>query len=323
MRTTKFAIIFVLIMLPFFWINRLQVQEQMFKLQTEMKYNYALDTAVDDAALTLKSSAIWKKTEESYESPKRLELRKEDALQAFFYTLYLNFDIVDDPISQNQLKHYLPAVAIIGYEAFDLYVEEEFAAINGESKLQHIWKPTTPYTYTDTLGNVFSFTLDNYVSIYLPAADSWIKGYQRELKYSSALPLLQDDEHFDAIRRITIINTIQDALERAINKHNEWASRNGVSYTFTLPTISNEEWNNTIDDVGFVAFIQGLPIGHSTYNNYALGGSRLLKAKVLYGTTINGIKYAFPQNCAPASVEETFSTEKEAAQNGYYVKRCY
>ncbi|MCM3339915.1 hypothetical protein M3650_15070 [Paenibacillus sp. MER TA 81-3] len=322
MKIIKFPILFVLIMLPFFWINRLHAQEQMFKLHTESQYNQVLDNAVNDAAFTLNTSAIWKETEEGYESHKRLELRKADAIQAFFNTLYVNFELFADPMGQNQLKQYIPVIAVIGYDGFDVYAEEEFVDLMGEVRLQHVWKPTVPYAYTDEEGNVFSFTLDDFVAIYQPDANRWIEGFQRELKTISTISLLQNDARFDAARRTTIVNAIQHELEYAINKHNEWAARNGVSYTFTLPTISNEEWNNTIDDVGVLAFVQGLPIGHGTYNNYALGGSRLLKRDVYYGTMINDIKYAFPSRCAPDYIEETFSNEKEVARNGYFLKVC-
>lgn len=322
MKTIKFSILFVLIMLPYFWINRLHAQEQMFKLHTEAQYNQVLDNAVNDAALTLTTSAIWRETEEGYESDKRLVLSQADAVQAFFHTLYVSFDLFADPVGQNQLKHYIPAIAVIGYDRFDIYAKEEFEDPNGEARLQHVWKPTVPYVYTDEEGNVFSFTLDDFVVIYQPGANRWLKGFQRELKAASSISLLQDDARFDAVRRTTIVNAIQRELEDAINTYNEWAARNGVAYTFTLPVISGEEWNNTVDDVGILAFVQGLPIGHGTYNNYALGGSRLLKRGFYYGTTMNGIKYAFPSICSPDSVEEIFSSEKEVAQNGYFLKGC-
>ncbi|MGG0815898.1 hypothetical protein [Paenibacillus alvei] len=323
MKIVKFSILFVLICFPLFWVNKLQAREEAEKLQLELKFNDAMNQAVDDAARTLRTSAVWKETEEGYESKKRLELRRDDAVESFFMTLFLNFGLWDGVRGQEELKRYIPVVAIIGYDGLDIYAEEEYVGRSGDAILNHVWKPTLPYGFTDQYGNVIGFTLDDYVTIYHPSSRSWITGYQRELKYYTAeIPLLKDDHLFDSVRRTTIVNTVQNALARTINAHNEIALRNGVSYTFTLPAISEEEWHNTINDVGVMAFIQGLPVGYSTYNHYALGGSRLLKRDNYRGTIINGIKYAFPERCAPTDAIESYLSAPDAAKRGYFIRSC-
>lgn len=95
--------------------------------------------------------------------------------------------------------------------------------------------------------------------------------------------MLEDKDRFEQVRRITIVNSVQDRLAYYIQRHNQVALRNGVSYTFALPLISQEEWVNTMDDIGMMAFIQGIPMGDQYYNNYALGGGRLVKAPVYFG----------------------------------------
>ncbi|UHA73110.1 hypothetical protein [Paenibacillus sp. 481] len=321
MKTIKLAIFFVLILSPFFWHNRLYSQEQMFNLHTEQKYNQMLNTAVDDAALILQQSAVWKEAEEGYESDKRLQLNKELALQTFFRSLHLNLQIVTDPISQLQLKNYIPVVLLLGYDGYELYAEEQFVDTKQQVQFTHVWMPKRPYSYVDPHGNVFSFTLDDFVTVYTTTGQ-WIRGYQRELQLSTHIPLLQDEKSFDAVRRTMIVNRVQEDVAYRINLHNEWSKRNGVAYTFTLPTISTEEWHNSIDDVGIIAFVQGLPMGTARYNNYALGGARLIRNEYVYGTTIQGIKVAYPQACKPIVIEETFTGAREAAKQGYYPKRC-
>ncbi|MDQ0899946.1 hypothetical protein [Paenibacillus sp. V4I7] len=147
---------------------------------------------------------------------------------------------------------------------------------------------------------------------------------------AGSIPLLQDAATFEEVRRSTIVNAIQGDLEYFINQYNESARRIGIAYTFTLPTISQEEWDNTLNDVGVIAFVQGLPMGSTIYNHYALGGSRLIKRDVVKGAVdiANGVKYYFRSTCsstftsADYRVEETFSNEREAASAGYNPLQC-
>lgn len=61
----------------------------------------------------------------------------------------------------------------------------------------------------------------------------------------------------------------------------------GVTYEFNLPEIAREQWNNTIDDISVLAFFQGMPIGvDSYYNNYSLGGTRIVQTSYLYAETL-------------------------------------
>ncbi|MNE83560.1 hypothetical protein D3C80_1803830 [compost metagenome] len=96
-----------------------------------------------------------------------------------------------------------------------------------------------------------------------------------------------------------------------------------MSYIFTLPFISQEDWHNTLDDVGMMVFLQGIPIGDQYYNNYALGGGRLLKMDAIVGgeNPVNGIKYQLRNSADtpfPFPIDEVFSSKADAAANGYF-----
>ncbi|MFD0619034.1 hypothetical protein ACFQZR_16335 [Paenibacillus sp. GCM10027629] len=321
MKITKLAIIFVLIAFPFTWLNRLHASEQSYNLRTETAYNLMLDTAVDDAAYALHSKLKQSEQYSGYDSDKRYSLDVQLAVSTFFNTIFINMNAVEDQVIQETIKHYIPAVGVIGYDGFTLYTEEEYQA-SGQSYYKYIMRPLKPYTHVDDKGNVLQFTLDDYVVVYNPSTKQWSRGYRQELEDRIDIPLLRDAPLFDSVRRQTIIEHIQNELAYAINKHNERARRNGISYTFTLPTIPDEEWQNSINDVGVIAFIQGLPMGSGVYNNYALGGSRILKASLYYGFTLNGIKYVYPSKCTSVNPEKVFSSQREAAAEGYILKRC-
>ncbi len=322
MKMINWAIVGVLILFPFYIVNQTETQMQRKTMITELRYDAALDAAVDDAARALIMN-VDPGREAQYDSLKRVRVNKEEAIDTFYRTLYMNFGIADDPVSQGVLNRYIPAVVIIGYDGFYVYAEEEFTNAEGETEMRSVWGPKKPYAYADARGNSLSLTLDDYVIAYEAGSQRWVEGFRSEIAEDTAIPLLRDPDKFEQVRRSTIVNAIQNELTYRINRHNEYAARAGISYTFTLPVISGEDWSNTIDDVGVMAFLQGIPVGQRFYNNYALGGSRVLKKPVIVGAVKNGMKVYYRSSCPfPYPVEETFSSEKAAAKKGYLPLRC-
>ena len=85
------------------------------------------------------------------------------------------------------------------------------------------------------------------------------------------------------MRRNAIIKTITEVMREEFNEHNDYAKMVGVTYNFRIPSISNDQWNNTIDDVSVLAFMQGMPMGGDVYyNNYSLGGARIVQARNVF-----------------------------------------
>ncbi|MGC6583732.1 hypothetical protein ACPV3A_02020 [Paenibacillus sp. Dod16] len=331
----NFAIIFVLILLPFVVINSLDVEAQKKSMYLEAQYNAIIDTAAQDAASVLLTNSE-QDNEARYESPKNVRVNKEEAARAFFNNLYINFGVIDDPYGQGTIQRYIPAFVVIGYDGYYIYSEQEYLDANGDKALKHVWSQKKPYSYKDKAGNIFSFTLDDYITVYQANSKELKQGYLFEIDpltsqkfvspmwVGSSIPLIHDTTNFDNIRRQTIVSLIQSDLEYEINKHNNLVRRYGVSYTFTLPSIDQEEWDNTIDDVGVLAFVQGIPVGTKYYNNFALGGARIIKKQEITGITVNGTKYYYDRSVCKSGVmnHETFISGKEAAANGYHPLSC-
>lgn len=322
MKLIEWSIVGALIFLPFATVNRIEAETQRKTFLTELRYNAALDAAVDDAARMLTVNASQQR-EAQYESAKRVALNKDEAIEAFYWTLYANFGIADDPVAQGVLSRYIPALVVIGYDGFYVYAEEEWTGADGKTERKPVWGVKKPYAYADPSGNSLSFTLDDFVLAYDAGSRSWHEGLRADVRQQTNIAILKDAERFEQLRRSTIVRAIEDELAYRINKHNEAVSRNGFSYTFTLPTISQEEWHNTVDDVGVLAFIQGIPMGGKFYNNYALGGSRVLKKPEIVGARKGSVKLYYRRTCGFSyPVEETFSSEKAAAQKGYMPLGC-
>jgi hypothetical protein len=323
MKITRFVIIFCLILLPFFIVNNINISHNRKHQILETRYNHAIDTATQDAAKALITNAS-QSAEAQYEFQKRLRINKEEAAQTFFNSLYLNFNVFNDPVGQGVIQNYVPIILIVGYDGYYVYYMDEYTNAIGQKELKHVWSPKKPYAHADQNGNTFAFTLDDFVTVNRNADQKWFEGFRGEIASTAGISLLNDAQTFDQVRRASIVNAIQKDLEYYINKYNNYAKRIGVAYTFTLPLISQEQWNNTVNDVGVLSFVQGIPMGEKYYNNYALGGSRLVKKPVYNGIIANGRKYYYSTNSCTSTFTtvEIFTTEKDAASSGYIPLDC-
>ena len=105
--------------------------------------------------------------------------------------------------------------------------------------------------------------------------------------YNDNKDILVEASEFHKLRRETIINLITAVMKEEFNEHNDYTKALGVTYNFNLPDIGRDQWNNTIDDISVLAFFQGMPIGTDMYyNNYSLGGARIVKANYLYAERV-------------------------------------
>lgn len=320
MKITDLAIVFILIAGPFLWVISLHTQDRLEAQLLSNRYTTILRTAAQDGGSELSVNDL-QQFEPGYDSLKYFRANREKALNAMLHTLYMNFGVGDDPISQRAFLNYIPAVLVVDYDGYYIYSQSEYLGMEGEPLTDHKWGLKRPYVYADKKGNIYRFTLDRKVTVYDANTGRWANGLRDELSEGISLSLLSHKDEFEAKRRIVIVQSIEEDLARIINKHNQYSARSGHKYKFALPTISAEEWNNTLNDIGILVFLQGIPVGDQYYNNYALGGGRLMKRPVIYGglNPITGIKYYYREPCQEEyKLEEVFTNEREAAAKGYF-----
>ena len=130
---------------------------------------------------------------------------------------------------------------------------------------------------------------------------------------------------FHKIRREVIISLIRETLQEEINSHETYAKVMGSMYDFNLPELANDDWVNSINDISVMSFVQGMQIGiTSYYNNYALGGSRIVETDYLYGTINNRYHYSSCELIQDffinggGGVNNIFVNRVQAAEEGYY-----
>ncbi|MGO4530299.1 hypothetical protein AB4Z30_14555 [Paenibacillus sp. 2TAF8] len=324
MKITELSIVFVLIFFPLFYILTFHTHDAQKASELSYRYQTALQTAVMDAGAVMHQNEK-QDAEAGYDSAKFVKADKELALFTFTQTMALNMGIQDDKVAIQHMFDYIPAIVILDYDGYYIFAKESEMTGTMEASFIQVWSPKKPYTYSDSEGNSINFTLDGYVHAYDARARKWIEGFQHELATSSTIALLQDSILFEQVRRTHIVTRVQDELAGVINRHNEFARKNGVSYLFTMPLISQEDWYNSINDTGIMAFIQGIAAGSQKINNYAIGGGRLVKKTAVVGGVdpATGIKYHYPATCNPGfRAEEVFTTAKQAAARGYFEYDC-
>lgn len=75
---------------------------------------------------------------------------------------------------------------------------------------------------------------------------------------------------FNQHKREVIRNSIQDNMNNAMAIYNENANSLGTSSYFSMPKLSETDWEKIITNVNIVTFMQGLVVGTKTYNDYAI-----------------------------------------------------
>lgn len=324
MKITDWSLIFVIILLPLCVMAGWNTGQLRQTRVLEIQYTTALRTAVQDAGIVLTRNYL-QADEYGYASDKQSRVNKDEALSILQSSLGYNLGIADDPAAMDALMLYIPAIVIIDYDGYYMYEladKMDGSMILGSS---HQWTPKKPFVYEGEQGHSAAFTLDDQVSVIDHLTGERIQGRRGELPDNLFPDLLSDAEKFEQLRRSTIVRSIEQDLSRAIEGHNTVVRQLGWTYLFTMPTISQEDWSNTLDEPGILAFLQGIPAGVSRFNNYALGGGRVVRSQGLLAgrDPISGLPYVSSEICSlPFAAEEVYAHKRDAAEAGYYEWNC-
>ncbi len=229
----------------------------------------------------------------------KIEISRENAVNTFFNTLFINFSTAGNKRAESILSAYIPVIVLIDYDGYSVMSIEEYTNSSGETEQKMIWKPKKPYVY-ERDGFIYLFTLDQKVTVYSPAANRFFEGLPEDIKASLPGTGVLDGDLFDDVRKRTIIESIRNDVNRAINKHNKYAARFGITYNFSPPSISDGDWYRNIEDIGFLAFFQGIPIGLNgqRYNSFALGAARIVRKSSYYiEKSANDLFYYHREKC--------------------------
>ncbi len=287
MKVTDLAIAFILIILPSTLILDYKTMDTSMAVYENVKMSRVLDAAVEDATDSMFAGGMSEK----------VSMDIEKGYEGFIHTLYKNFQMIDDELSRRTVEGYIPCLVAIDYDGYYIMKHVEYTrwdGFNNITEIKMVWMPKQSYSYSDAK-YIYSLTLGNEITvydkgtekIYKDTADNFITN--GILTDSELLPDGPDTDEiklqdFDIRRRNAIVENLQRDIADTINNHNSIAKYYGITYYFSLPTVEHNDWLKTIDDAGFLAFLQGMPMGKSgEYANvFSLGGTRVFKTSKYY-----------------------------------------
>lgn len=324
MRLTKMAILAVFILLPYKFI--VDVQQDKIIQNEFLKNNYSelMSIATFDASSSLIKSDydidLYSVSEGYINNKFFFKSNLDKSLSKFYQSLYLNMGLEDDPIGQSALKHYIPIKMIVDYDGLHINTWSETLNVdNGKISVDELWLPKKAYTYYDEANNlIINFTLDDYLFVFDVSTATWHKGRRNDIEavFSSSV---FSEKYFEMVRKKTITDIIKNELEYYTSSNNSIAYRNGWTYRFNIPYL-DDNFQNSINDISFIAFMQGIPLnGGKYYNNYGFSVSSIVNKNNYPATSINGQLLYHKENCSTAiNADKVYNSKIDAVKDGYY-----
>ena len=265
----------------------------------------------------------------------KVSVNAQIAADTFFNSLYNNFAIKGNKDSEMLLKYYVPVIAIIDYNGVYISSIEEFTR-DSHVVTDHVVKPKRYFSYTYGIDarttpvklvtdlttiednqaydkcsvHTIEFSMDDYIVHRGSERNSGhstnysSKGFymsdaanNEDLYDSNAGMAELVVNHLKEKRKEVIIDVITSELNFAVNNHNHYAGIAGIKYTFTFPFTTKDEMYRYVEDIGMLAFVQGISVGNKYLNYKSYGGSSLELSTKYYVSTpdiANGSKY--PRN---------------------------
>ena len=324
MKITDFALIFIAIVVPYMIVLYINTTFTIKAVEMEMYYQKVIDSALDDAAYQMKQvESQDKKIDYGYSDSlnKKINVNAKVGVDTFFDSMYTTFGVKGNDVAQSYLNLFVPAVAVVEYDGVRVSKNEVVTANDGSTSVQRILKPKRYFTYTYSIvrvngdykmvpgiqtSNVISihtveFTMDTKIThrgynyVYgeeIPTQSFYLKDSENNSELiagvidSTTKDSLKSQIVSDLLdmRPSIISNTVSSELTYAVNENNIYAKQAGVTYSFTFPTTTEDEMYNMVDNVGIVAFVQGISVGNRYLNTKAFGVSTLEGATRYYFT---------------------------------------
>lgn len=289
MRLHHFSVAFAIFILAVVVITDIKTNNLKAIIDNREQIDRNLDAAIDDAATSLAD----------VDDSNNIIINKEAAAKSFFMSLDSSFDVLSDKDSQEKLNLYVPVIAVTMENGFYVFYSDEYKGTDGYTYITRRWSEKFPYYYEDS-DFIYSFTLGNKVSI-LDKNDLLGSGIQKfyQMDYQDfqtedafaafrkvrPASILLNNESYELVQKGCIIKSIETLLAYYTSRHNKIAAQYGITYNFSLPQMSDDEWALYIDDIGLIVVFQGYPYGSEageTYNRIASAGAKVSKNQVYY-----------------------------------------
>lgn len=322
MKLTDFALVFIGVALPIIIVVYVNVSYTIKASEQEMYYETIINSAIQDGINQMKEvensdksidygySGLWNN---------KVSVNSKLAVDTFLNSLYNNFGIKGNKSTEHYLKLFIPAIAVIDYNGVQISSMEEYVPDSSkptEKLVEHTLKPKRYYSYsfavvkkTDTEYEVvdlenapsnvvakhtIDFTMDDYVvhrGENINPKGFYLSDEKNNSPLFEGMSTLTPKSEKDKIvkllkgkRKEVIANIVMNEVAYAINKNNSYARVAGIKYDFVFPNYTKEDWYKTVENIGMIAFVQGLSVGNKYLDYHAYGIADLTQIKRYYLT---------------------------------------
>ncbi len=161
MNLTKFAIVFVIISLPFYFISDLGIRQIAHAKMLRDQYETIINNAIDDGTMALKLY-----TEESHDdaSRKDIDVDVEEVVNAFLESYHRGFNTGSE-LDEIHVDRYILALIVVVYDGYYIYGTKEVEdMVSGDTHYRQLLSDKKAFLYRDGDYSI-RMTLDDYVTV--------------------------------------------------------------------------------------------------------------------------------------------------------------
>jgi len=329
LKLHHFTITFALIAITFIVISDIRMEHLNTALNSKIEFDRCIDTAIDDAVRHLLEVG----------ENNQIVINKEKAIESFFTSLYASFGILTNRDMQKQLDLYFPVIAVTVEDGYYIYYWDEYKDSDENTYAIHRWSEKLPYFYEDE-NFLYRFTLDDHIILFDKNDKLEPSGIQKvyQLNYNdigdkfpyafdTSEHILLNHDKFHTLRKTTIASLIENSMAYYISHHNKIASNYGITYNFSLPPISHNEWLPYLDNCSIFVVFQGYPFGNEAgdvYNRFASAGAKISKDALYYIEQVDWYRIYHRSGCPEMKEDrylfdtEPYFTVEECVNEGAY-----
>lgn len=254
----------------------------------------------------------------------KISVNAQVAVDTFLDSIYNNFGIKGNEAAESYMQLFIPAIAIIDYDGVQVSSVESFvdngeevirhalkpkryysymytvAKKSGKNEMVEGYITDGANGYTVDSYHQIDFTMDDYIThrwssrsggksieedvttFYISDANN--NGVLAGNQESDTLFVDSIANKLQEIRKDVIVDIVVKDLAYAVNTNNSYARSAGISYSFSFPTSTQSDLYASVENVGFMAFVQGLSVGNKYLNAKTYGITNLQLATRYYFT---------------------------------------
>lgn len=154
--------------------------------------------------------------------------------------------------------------------SMDDYITHRGCTYRKDGKVDQIFEERTFYIADTSVGSLVTGEVMNTIN----NKDLYI-GSSSKIDSTNIAMIEKVVKHLQQIKDSVIIETITNEIAYSVNANNYYAASSGITYDFVFPTIEQEKMGEYINEIGVLAFIQGLSIGNKYLETEAYSVTRL------------------------------------------------